>query len=133
MHFRLATRQHSQLLRFLTIVSHIILTLTRVKILLPHAFPIFLIWQTSWREVSRITQCAKGSRSFSTDHYFRCFGYCLWKNKESGRIILWYFSLPSTSIGSVYLWYSLSVMYGVRLALRGSRQLRLIGQVIADP
>ena len=48
------------------------------------------------------------------------------------REFMWYFSLPSTSMSSVYLWYSLSVMYRVRLALRGSHQLRLIGQVIAD-
>ncbi len=34
---------------------------------------------------------------------------------------MWYFSLPSTSISSIYLWYSLSVTYRVRLALRGSR------------
>ncbi len=35
--------------------------------------------------------------------------------------ILWYFSLPSISISNNYLWYSLSITYRVRLALRGGR------------
>ncbi len=38
---------------------------------------------------------------------------------KKGEGFMWYFSLPSTSISSVYLWYSLSVTY--ILALRGSR------------
>ncbi len=51
---------------------------------------------------------------------------------RKGGDLYWYFSLLSVSISNVYLWCYSSVTYRARLALRGSRQLRLISQVIAD-
>ncbi len=50
----------------------------------------------------------------------------------SGSVVLWYFSLPSTSITRDYLWLLVSVSYRTGLALRGSFEMKLFSLVVAE-